>query len=168
MKCQWNNPEGHGWNWPNSQIPQQFHIPQCTIQNRNVNWMGLLPDRQNCGLRMRRECRECFSPPPTSKKQLVSDPGMHHGTCVTHVPWCMSGSLAPRGGENVPSIPGACATRNFTYLARGPWSLLVWNLQFMNNAWTKKKKKNSSIVCCKRSESHSYRIFPLHWSQTTS
>ena len=22
-----------------------------------------------------------------------SDPDMHHGTCVTHVPWCMSGSL---------------------------------------------------------------------------
>ena len=29
-----------------------------------------------------------FSPPP-----LVSDLGMHHDTCVTHVPWCMSGSL---------------------------------------------------------------------------
>ena len=29
-----------------------------------------------------------FSPPPQ-----VSDPDMHHGTCVTHVPWCMSGSL---------------------------------------------------------------------------
>ena len=29
-----------------------------------------------------------FSPPPG-----VSDPDMHHGTCVTHVPWCMSGSL---------------------------------------------------------------------------
>ena len=29
-----------------------------------------------------------FSPPPP-----VSDPGMHHGTCVTHVPWCMPGSL---------------------------------------------------------------------------
>ena len=26
-----------------------------------------------------------FSPPPR-----VSDPDMHHGTCVTHVPWCMS------------------------------------------------------------------------------
>ena len=25
------------------------------------------------------------------------------------------------GGENVPGIPGACATHNFTYLARGPW-----------------------------------------------
>ena len=55
------------------------------------------------------------------RKTLVSDPGMHHVTCVTHVPWCMSGSLTHGGGENVPGIPGACATRNFTYLARGPW-----------------------------------------------
>ena len=23
----------------------------------------------------------------------TSDPNMHHGTCVTHVPWCMPGSL---------------------------------------------------------------------------
>ena len=29
-----------------------------------------------------------FSPPT-----LVSDPDMHHGTCVTHVPWYMPGSL---------------------------------------------------------------------------
>ena len=43
------------------------------------------------------------------RKLLVSDPGMHHGTCVTHVPWCMSGSLSCGGGENVPGIPGACA-----------------------------------------------------------
>ena len=54
------------------------------------------------------------------RKPLVSDPDMHHGTCVTHVPWCMSGSLTRSGGENVPGIPGACVTRNFTYLARGP------------------------------------------------
>ena len=60
--------------------------------------------------------------PPTGlqRKPLVSDPGMPHGSCVTHVPWCMSGSLTPGGGENVPGILGACATRNFTYLARGP------------------------------------------------
>ena len=43
------------------------------------------------------------------RKPLVSDPGMHHSTCVTHVPWCMSGSLACSDGENVPGIPGACA-----------------------------------------------------------
>ena len=29
-----------------------------------------------------------FSPPPR-----FSDPNMHHGTCVTNVPWCMPGSL---------------------------------------------------------------------------
>ena len=29
-----------------------------------------------------------FSPP-----MGVSDPDMHHGTCVMHVPWCMPGSL---------------------------------------------------------------------------
>ena len=54
-----------------------------------------------------------------------SDPDMHHGTCVTNVPWCMPGSLTSgflwsRWRENVPGIPGACATRNFTYLLRGP------------------------------------------------
>ena len=54
-----------------------------------------------------------FSLPPTSKKPLVNDPGGRHGTCVTHVPWCMSGSLTRGGGENVPRIPGACTTRNF-------------------------------------------------------
>ena len=45
---------------------------------------------------------------------------MHHDTCVTHVPWCMSGSLTRGGGENVPGSPGACPTRDFTYLSRGP------------------------------------------------
>ena len=29
-----------------------------------------------------------FSPSPQ-----VSDPNMHHGLCVTHMPWCMTGSL---------------------------------------------------------------------------
>ena len=50
------------------------------------------------------------------KNPLVSDPGMHHGTCVTHVPWYMSGSLTCGDGENVPGIPRACA----------PAFLLIW------------------------------------------
>ena len=54
-------------------------------------------------------------------KPLVSDAGIHRGTCVTHVSWCMSGSLTRGGGENVPGTPGACAIRNSTYLVRGPW-----------------------------------------------
>ena len=47
-----------------------------------------------------------FYPPPR-----FSDPDMHHGTCVTHVPWCMSGSLTssflwsrPRG-KTFPAFP---------------------------------------------------------------
>ena len=62
-----------------------------------------------------------FSRCRIKRKPLVSDPGMHHGTCVTHVPWCMTGSLTHSGGKNVPGVSGACATRNFTYLVRGPW-----------------------------------------------
>ena len=61
-----------------------------------------------------------FSPSPR-----VSDPDMHHGTCVTRVPWCMPGLLTSgflwSQWENVPGIPGACVTRNFTYPVRGPW-----------------------------------------------
>ena len=87
-------------------------------------YMGLLPDTYNCGLRMHRECRERFPRHRLHKKLLVSDPGMHHGTCVTHVPWCMSGSLTRGGGENVPGIPGACATRSFRYLIWGPLILI--------------------------------------------
>ena len=56
------------------------------------------------------------------RKPLVSDPVMHHGTCVTHLPWCMPGSLIRSGKDSVPGIPGACATSNFTYLVRGPLS----------------------------------------------
>ena len=76
------------------------------------------------------------------RKPLVSNPGMHHGTCVTHVPWCMSGLLSRCGGENVPGIPGACATRNFTYLARGPlvpvycpYMYHIWDLWHCGDEW---------------------------------
>ena len=93
--------------------------------------MGLFPDTRNCGLRMRRECRERFPRHRFQRKPLVNDPGMHRGTCVTHVPWCMSGSLFRGGGVNIPGIPGACATRNFTYLARGPCKMTSYDLSWL-------------------------------------
>ena len=71
-------------------------------------------------LRMHRECRERFPRHQHQRKPLASDPGMHHGTCATHMPWCMSGSLTCGGGENV---PGACATRNAMYLVIGTWDI---------------------------------------------
>ena len=79
---------------------------------------------------MRRECRERFPCNRLQRKSLVSDPGMHHSSCVTHVPWCMSGSLTRGSGKNAPGISGACTTRNFTYLARGPcmwYAIYTWH-----------------------------------------
>ena len=75
---------------------------------------------------MRQECWEPFPRRRLQRKPRVNDPGMHHGTCVKHVPRCMQGSLTCGAGENVPGIPGACATRNFAYLARGPLSPLLF------------------------------------------
>ena len=60
--------------------------------------MGILTDTQNCGLPMRRECQERFSRPRLQRKSLVIDPGMQYGTCVTHVPWCISGPVTRGGG----------------------------------------------------------------------
>ena len=59
------------------------------------------------------------------RKPLVSDPGMHHGTCVTHVPWCMSGSLTRRWRGKRSQHYRRMRTRNCTYLVRGPfhWSM---------------------------------------------
>ena len=36
---------------------------------------------------------------------VYCDPGMHHGTCVTQVPWCMSGSLISGDGKTFPAFP---------------------------------------------------------------
>ena len=41
-----------------------------------------------------------------SSSPRVNDPDIHHGTCVIHMPWCMS----------------RCTIRNFAYLVRGPWN----------------------------------------------
>ena len=103
--------------------------------------MGFLPDTLNCGLRMRRECRERFSRHRPQRKPLLSDPGMHH---VTRVPWCMPGSLTGGGGENVSGIPGACANRNFTHLARDPW-LLACTVQDNLVPWVPYRYQYTSI-----------------------
>ena len=63
---------------------------------------------------------ETFSRHQLHRNPLVSDHGKHHGTCVTHVPWYISGSLTRSGEESVPGIPGAYPSRNFTYVAKGP------------------------------------------------
>ena len=73
------------------------------------------------------------------RKPLVSDPGMHHGTCVTHVPWCMSGSLTCGHGENVPGIPGTCAPailRIWQEVHGGNSLKLIFGHMFINSWYT--------------------------------
>ena len=106
-----------------------------------------------------------FPPPSTSEKPLVSDPGMHHGTCFTHAPWCMSGLLTHDGGENVPGIPGACATRNFEYLERGPWrhirviAFQIPDYRSSSTADTKVNTTASSLLSFVTSQRASMRSF---------
>ena len=67
-----------------------------------------------------------FSPPPR-----VSDPDMHHDTCVTHVPWCMPGPFEVGGVENVPGIPGSWATRISLNLIKGYIDYSIYPLKYM-------------------------------------
>ena len=97
--------------------------------------------RKIAGCACARNAGNVFPTRRLQRKPPVSDPGMHHGTCVTHVPWCMSGSLTCAGRENVPGIPQRMRTRNFTYLARGPsynfhyrsrWTVKLSSLWYSN------------------------------------
>ena len=60
----------------------------------------------------------------------VSDPDMHQGMCVMHVPWCMPGSrtsgfLWSRWGGKRSRHSRRMRTPQFHYLVRGPWYSLI-------------------------------------------
>ena len=118
--------EWNEWNaklmiWWKQIISGNFNMPLCCIplwtscQIRNIASYACTGNTGN------------VSSPPR-----VSHPGMHHGKCVTHVSWCMpwwlnSGYLWSRWEENDLGIPGTCATRNVTYLVRGPYYDMAYN-----------------------------------------
>ena len=58
------------------------------------------------------------------RKPLVSNPGKHHGTCVTHVPWCMSGSLTRGGGKR---SRHSRSMRNPQFCVSGKRSMGAWH-----------------------------------------
>ena len=60
-----------------------------------------------------------------SPRLWVSDPDMHHGTCVTHVPWCMPGSLSSgfpwrRWWGKLSRHSRRMCNPQFMHLVRGP------------------------------------------------
>ena len=88
---------------------------------------------------MRLECRERLPWHRLQRKPLVSDPGMHHDTCVTQVLWCMLGSLTRGGGENVPAFPAHAqpAILRIWQEAHGRTRLIPFVLYFTYQIWTK-------------------------------
>ena len=56
----------------------------------NMQYMGLLPDTLNCGLRMHLEWRKRFV---RHRGLAISTCITTRGTCVTHLPWCVPESL---------------------------------------------------------------------------
>ena len=100
--------------------------------------MGLLPDTYDCGLCMRRErfprhlglaIPTCF----TARVYRTCRDACHDRELVV--------SFDIGGGENVPGIPLACTTRNFTYLVGASWHLWLlvvttWDLVLQMEDWT--------------------------------
>ena len=72
-----------------------------------------------------------------SQLPQVSDPDMHHGTCVTHVPWCMSGSLTSgflwnrRRGKTFPAFPAHAQPAIFYVSGKRP---MIWSAEL--SEWT--------------------------------
>ena len=88
-----------------------------------------------------------FSPPPR-----ISNTDMHHGTCVTHVSWCMPGSLTPgflwiRPGGKRSRHSRRMRNPQFSYLVRGPY---------------KKRKFLYSVNGAKSSAATWYRLIKLN------
>ena len=85
---------------------------------------------------MRRECRERFPRQRLHKKPLISDPDMHQGTPITHVPWCMPGSLTRGGGETFPAFL-AHAQPVIRYLVRVPlWGAVSFlHRDYLPSVW---------------------------------
>ena len=73
------------------------------------------------------------------RKLVVSEPGMQHGTCVTHVPWCMSGSITRDGGENAHAHAQTVILRIW-----GPW-----RLPFQVTYWKSLRLKHTPIYTWK-------------------
>ena len=90
-------------------VPRLVNVIDCYLAATTINWILKTGKVQNinnlaviencfltfdcCQIRKSADCActgnagNVFPPP------RISDPNMHHGTCVTHVLWCMPGSL---------------------------------------------------------------------------
>ena len=100
-------------------------MPLCVRNLADTRTMGLLPVRKIAGCACARNAGNVSSPP------RVSYPSIHPGTCVTHVPWCMPGSLtngflSSRWWENPSRHPRHMRNPQFYVSGKGPMASLSW------------------------------------------
>ena len=80
---------------------------QSVLESESWNWLQWA----SCQIRKIAGAHAPGMPGTFSPSPQVSDPDMHHGTCVTHVPCCMPGSLINgfiwnrRRGKTFPAFP---------------------------------------------------------------
>ena len=89
-----------------------------------------------------------FSPPPR-----VSDHDMHHGTCVTHVAWCMPGSLTSGFLWSRWREKHVCHSRRMRnplfcvsdkrLMVNSAISISQWDQAFVNNCHTSQHPRHS-------------------------
>ena len=113
----------------------------------------------NCELRMRQECRERFPCHRLPRKQLVNAPGMHHGKCVTHVLWCMSGSLTRGGGENSSRHSRRMRNPQFYLSGKKPminvWIHVIGSLSaYSTRMWNMISSPATPTVCLEQKSDH--------------
>ena len=95
-------------------------VLNCGSYQAGTITMGLLPDTQNCGCACAGNAGNVF-PVTAGKRSRHASRHVRHARAVMHAGIAnYRFPLKLAAGENVPVIPGACATCNFTYLVRGP------------------------------------------------
>ena len=103
-----------------------------------------------------------FSPPPTSKETVsyIAIPACITARASRTCRDACRNRLTRGDGEGVPGIPRAYATRNFTYLARGPWSTCIQNELTCNSNKTRTKYGTTKLYAyLMRYTAHSYSHF---------
>ena len=98
-----------------------------------------------------------FSPPPP-----FSDPDMHHGTCVTHVPWCMPGSLTS-GWFHLKSVAGKTFPA-FPAHAQ-PAISHVWQEVYATDKWCRTGSYPKRYEISERESSHLSTVHAWSWHQ---
>ena len=97
-------------------------------------YMGLLPNTSNCGCACAGNAGNVF-PATTGKQSRHASRHVRDARAVMHAGIANSCfPLNSAAGGNVPGIPGACATLDFTYLVRGPWNYgIIFRGHFLLN-----------------------------------